>query len=101
MLTVCGLRGRSGFAHGLIFGFGFMLPLMRWLTIIGPEITSEVLRSASDDDEPAGLVDGWIDSNPASARALQTIGDIRSGQTYDLTTLPVAVREMRNLIAQP
>ena len=46
-------------------------------------------------------MDGWIDSNPASERALQTLGDIRSGQSYDLTTLPVAVREMRNLIAQP
>jgi glutamate dehydrogenase len=63
------------------------------------EITSEVLRSAGADTEPDGLVDGWIDSNPASERALQTIGDIRSGQSYDLTTLPVAVREMRNLIA--
>jgi glutamate dehydrogenase len=63
-------------------------------------VTSEVLRSAPSDAEPAGLVDGWIDSNPASERALQTIGDIRSGQTYDLTTLPVAVREMRNLIAR-
>ncbi len=65
------------------------------------EITSEVLRSASGDTEPAGLVDRWIDSNPASERALQTLGDIRSGQSYDLTTLPVAVRELRNLIAQP
>ena len=36
-----------------------------------------------------------------SGRALQTLGDIRSGQSYDLTTLPVAVREMRNLIERP
>jgi len=63
-------------------------------------ITSEVLRSAAPDAEPAGLVDGWIDSNPASERALQTLGDIRGGQSHDLTTLPVAVREMRNLIAR-
>src|SRR3954470_9283370 len=70
------------------------------LYAIHREITSEVLRSAPSDAEPAGLVDGWIASNPASERALQTIGDIRSGQTYDLTTLPVAVREMRNLIAR-
>jgi glutamate dehydrogenase len=70
------------------------------LYAIHREITSEVLRSADADTEPEGLVDGWIDSNPASERALQTIGDIRSGQSYDLTTLPVAVREMRNLIAQ-
>jgi glutamate dehydrogenase len=71
------------------------------LYAIHRQITSEVLRSASKGDEPEGLVDGWIDSNPASERTLQTLGDIRSGQTYDLTTLPVAVREMRNLIAHP
>jgi glutamate dehydrogenase len=70
------------------------------LYAIHREITSEVLRSASADSEPAGLVDGWIDSNPASERALQTLGDIRSGESYDLTTLPVAVRELRNLIAR-
>jgi glutamate dehydrogenase len=63
-------------------------------------ITSEVLRSAPPDAEPEGLVDGWIDANPASERAIQTLGDVRGGQTYDLTTLPVAVQEMRNLISR-
>ena len=29
------------------------------------ELTAEVLRSASPDDEPEGRVDGWIDANPA------------------------------------
>jgi glutamate dehydrogenase len=70
------------------------------LYAIHREITSEVLRSAPPDAEPAGLVDGWIDANPASERALQTLGDIRGGQSYDLTTLPVGVRELRNLIAR-
>jgi glutamate dehydrogenase len=70
------------------------------LYAIHREITSEVLRGASPDAEAEGLVDGWIDSNPASERALQTLGDIRGGQTYDLTTLPVAVRELRELIAR-
>ncbi len=37
MLTVRGLRGRQGFVQGLLFGMGFMLPLMRWITIIGPD----------------------------------------------------------------
>ena len=58
----------------------------------------EVLRSAPAGSEPDELVDSWIEGNPASARTLQTIGDVRSGQSYDLTTLPVAVREVRNLI---
>jgi glutamate dehydrogenase len=70
------------------------------LYAIHREITSEVLRTATAGMEPARLVDGWIEANPASERALQTIGDIRSGQSYDLTTLPVGVREMRNLIAR-
>ena len=61
-------------------------------------LTSEVLRSAPADTEPDELVDSWIEANPASARTLQTLGDIRSGQSYDLTTLPVAVREVRNMI---
>ena len=62
------------------------------------DLTRAVLRSAPADIEPDELVDSWIESNPASARMLQTLGDIRGGQSYDLTTLPVAVREVRNLI---
>ena len=37
MLTVKDLRGRAGFLQGFCFGMGFMLPLMRWITIIGPD----------------------------------------------------------------
>jgi glutamate dehydrogenase len=68
------------------------------LYAIHRELTREVLRSAPADIEPDELVDSWIEANPASARTLQTLGDVRSGQSYDLTTLPVAVRELRNLI---
>ena len=71
------------------------------LYAIHREITSDVLRSAAPGAEPETLVDAWIEVNPASERALQTLGDIRSGQTSDLTTLPVAVRELRNLTAHP
>jgi glutamate dehydrogenase len=61
-------------------------------------LTSEVLREAPPGTDVEQMVDDWIDSNPVSERTVQTIGDIRSGQSYDLTTLPVAVREMRNMI---
>ncbi len=71
------------------------------LYAIHRDITSEVLRSAPPGADPDALVEGWVASNPASERALQTLGDVRSGQSYDLTTLPVVVREMRNLIAHP
>jgi len=68
------------------------------LYAIHRELTREVLRSAPPGVEPDNLVDSWIEANPASARTLQTLGDVRGGQSYDLTTLPVAVREVRNLI---
>src|SRR5215207_9114236 len=69
------------------------------LYAIHRELTGEVLRSASAETEPDELVDSWIEANPASQRTLQTLGDIRGGQSYDLTTLPVAVRELRNMIS--
>ena len=34
----------------------------------------------------------------AVERAQEILGEIRSGGTFDLTTLPVALREVRNLI---
>jgi glutamate dehydrogenase len=64
-------------------------------------LTTDVLRSAGPEPNADQLVDEWIEANPGSGRALQTLGDIRSGQSYDLTTLPVGVREMRNLIERP
>jgi glutamate dehydrogenase len=61
-------------------------------------LTAEVLRSRRDGGDPAALVNAWIEANPASERTLQTLADIRVGRTFDMTTLPVAVREVRNLI---
>jgi glutamate dehydrogenase len=63
-------------------------------------LTREVLRSAEGapiGDAPA-LVESWVEANPASERALDTLADIRVGRVFDLTTLPVAVREVRNLL---
>jgi apolipoprotein N-acyltransferase len=37
MLTVRGSSGREGMLQGFAFGMGFMLPLMRWITVIGPD----------------------------------------------------------------
>jgi glutamate dehydrogenase len=61
-------------------------------------LTLEVVRSAGPDADPGEAVRRWIEANPASERALQTLADIRGGRVYDLTTLPVAVREVRSLI---
>ena len=59
-------------------------------------LTAEVLRSGAGAD-----VERWVEGNPAAERCLQTLGDIRGGGTFDLTTLPVAVREVRNLLQAP
>ena len=37
MLTIRGRSSWGGFGHGLLFGLGFMLPLMRWITVIGTD----------------------------------------------------------------
>jgi glutamate dehydrogenase len=62
-------------------------------------LTAEVLVHA---DGTAGnshaMVETWLASNTAVARTLDTLADIRVGRVYDLTTLPVAVREIRNLL---
>jgi glutamate dehydrogenase len=57
-------------------------------------LTAEVLKSGSD-------VDTWIAENPGVERYLATLADVRLGRTFDLTTLPVVVREVRQLIQAP
>jgi glutamate dehydrogenase len=64
-------------------------------------LTAEVLRSGPPEVDPDTLVKSWIDANPAAERALQTLNDIRVGHVFDMTTLPVAVREVRNLLQMP
>jgi glutamate dehydrogenase len=55
------------------------------------ELTTDVLRYES--------VEAWMEANAAAVqRAQEILGEIRSGGTFDLTTLPVALREVRNLI---
>ena len=57
------------------------------------ELTTDVLRF--------GGRDAWIEANrDAVDRALEILGEIRAGGTFDLTTLPVALREVRNLIGR-
>jgi glutamate dehydrogenase len=57
-------------------------------------LTAQVLRSGSE-------VDDWVKVNPASERYLATLADVRAGRTFDLTTLPVVVREVRQLVEAP
>jgi glutamate dehydrogenase len=64
------------------------------------ELTADVLRGAGAElaDADARL-EAWLEANrPLVERCLDILSDIRTGGTYDLTTLPVALRELRNLI---
>ena len=61
-------------------------------------LTAEVLRDTDSKTSAAERVDGWVARNPASERCLQTLAEIRLGHVFDTTTLPVAVREVRNLL---
>jgi glutamate dehydrogenase len=61
-------------------------------------LTAEVLRASGRDGTVGERVDSWVARNPAAERTLQTLAEIRVGRVYDTTTLPVAVREVRNLI---
>jgi glutamate dehydrogenase len=64
-------------------------------------LTAAVLREAPPGGTPNERVDAWVASNPASERCLQTLAEIRVGRVFDTTTLPVAVREVRNLLGAP
>ncbi len=64
-------------------------------------LTAQVLQDGPRLESPGERVDGWIDSHPGAERCLQTLADIRSGRTFDLTTLSVGVRAVRNLMGAP
>ncbi len=52
-----------------------------------------------DGDQPA--VEAWLaDNRPAVDRALGVLADVRASREYDTTTLPVVLREFKNLLAE-
>jgi glutamate dehydrogenase len=61
-------------------------------------LTADVLRRSLD-GSAADRVAAWLARNAAPVdRCLQVLGDVKAGGTFDLATLSVAVREIRNLI---
>ncbi len=62
-------------------------------------LTQEVLDPGGADRDSDAAIDAWANHNAAAVeRCLAIIGDIKNSRTYDTTTLPVAMREVRNLI---
>jgi glutamate dehydrogenase len=56
------------------------------------ELTGDIARTE-------GGLPAWLDAHrDAVERCISVLGDIRATGTYDLTTLPVALREIRNVL---
>jgi glutamate dehydrogenase len=63
------------------------------------ELTADVLREGPAEGTAAARLDAWMAANATPVgRCLEILGDITTAGTYDLATLPVALREVRNLI---
>ena len=62
-------------------------------------LTAEVIRSVPDESEAPARIDAWMEGNQASIeRSLQVLKDIHASGIFDLSTLSVALRELRNLV---
>jgi glutamate dehydrogenase len=62
------------------------------------ELTAEILRSVPEDLPAQQRIDAWVDDNrEAVERVLQVLTDINASGAFDLATLSVALREIRNL----
>jgi glutamate dehydrogenase len=63
------------------------------------ELTREIIEAAKDGADAEQAIDAWVsDHSAAVERTLNTLADIRASRTYDTTTLPVGLREVRTLI---
>jgi NAD-specific glutamate dehydrogenase len=62
-------------------------------------LTTEVLQIGPPELDVPGRIEVWVVQNAALLeRWLQVLSDIKSGETYNLTTLSVAVHGLQNLI---
>jgi glutamate dehydrogenase len=63
------------------------------------EMTRKVLDAGGAQDGSEAAIDAWSERNAAAVeRALGMVADVRASRTYDMTTLPVALREIRGLL---
>jgi glutamate dehydrogenase len=65
-------------------------------------LAAEVLTDTPHDKPVDERIEEWVEANEGLAeRTLQVLADINSSGTFDLSTLSVALREIRNLITTP
>jgi glutamate dehydrogenase len=63
-------------------------------------LTREIVTAAAGADGERAI-ETWLDDNAESvARARGVVADVRASETYDTTTLPVVVRELKNLASE-
>ncbi|MFZ0385712.1 MAG: NAD-glutamate dehydrogenase [Solirubrobacteraceae bacterium] len=61
------------------------------------DVLSETEAAARDDGD--GAIEDWLERNAAPvARAEEVLSDVRASESYDTTTLPVLLRELKNLV---
>jgi glutamate dehydrogenase len=69
------------------------------LNLLHRALTQEVLGQASEKQDSEAAIKAWMGANAAPLeRCLGMLNDINAARRYDTTTLPVALREIRNLI---
>jgi glutamate dehydrogenase len=62
-------------------------------------LTQEVLQAGGSDADAEQAIETWEHGHHGAVeRCLAILSDIESSRTYDTTTLPVALRELRNLV---
>ena len=61
-------------------------------------LTAQVLAAEGPKADVEERVEGLDRRQPGGARTEKTLAEIRVGKVFDTTTLPVAVREVRNLL---
>jgi glutamate dehydrogenase len=62
-------------------------------------LTQQVLEASGGDTDGDAAIGEWANGNEAVLkRCLGMISDIKASRVYDTTTLPVALREVRNLL---
>ena len=63
------------------------------------ELTRKVLDAGGGQDGSEAAIDAWSERNAAALeRSLGMVADVRASRIYDMTTLPVALREIRGLL---
>jgi glutamate dehydrogenase len=63
------------------------------------ELTRKVLDTGTGQNGGEAAIDAWSERNAeALERSLGMVADVRASRIYDMTTLPVALREVRGLL---